>query len=152
MGKFTVDFWPGFTDGRHHGPTNGKNLSGEKQCLGGWKVLAKVPWAPNRYTDDFREILEIRFWSARRSVGSVVYCTVWLTAPRATASGFGSARGYGYDRKAASFEIAMKSAGFTILRDGKDVGIGGSEDIRGILETLVRRLTVAPNSVCIVDF
>lgn len=82
---------------------NGYNYSGDKEQVDRL-ILQTVT------KDGIQEIVDARFWMARSSRASVVYCSIWVHGAGRYISGKGIAGGWGYHRMSAALESALGSA------------------------------------------
>lgn len=96
--------------------TNGRNLSQEKELAWATSVVVNGP-------DGLSEPVVARWYCARRGDGMrPLYCTLWIHHPRHYGSGRGKASGCGYDKRSASLDSAIRSAGITLSRSISGTG------------------------------
>lgn len=89
--------------------SNGKNYGDSKEMT----ACASVVAIDN--AGDLVDPITARWYMARRSDGaSPVYCSVWIGGNGHTASGHGSASGYGYHKRSAAMQAAIDSAGIKL--------------------------------------
>lgn len=86
---------------------NARSLSPEKETIKTVKILGK------RAGHDVAVMAEARFYMARSSRASTVYCSLWVHGDKYT-SGHGKAGGYGYHRESAALQDAIESAGIEL--------------------------------------
>lgn len=123
---------------------NGKNLSGDKEQVGNYKIVAL-------YKGQFKTPITVTCWMGRSSQASVVYASIWVqTSKGAWCAGHGSAGGYGYHKESAAIQDAIDSAGIELFGDvyggdnkeraKKQAYIGGVGDtaIKYALEAIAR--------------
>lgn len=85
--------------------SNARNLNGEKELTGTWKVIDKK-------TE--REIIDCRTYMGRSSSASAVYCALWVHSGDTYTTGRGVASGYGYHKSSAAIASAISSAGIEL--------------------------------------
>jgi hypothetical protein len=90
-----------------------------------------------------------RWYMSRRGDGaSPVYCSVWINdGDGVDASGYGSARGYGYHKISAALAAALASAGVYLAHD---FGGAGSQAMRAALHAVADHLGL-PKDRLLVD-
>lgn len=102
--------------------TNGRNLSGDKELIRAFSVIAKDP-----RTGEPCELIAARYWMSRSRSASRVYCTIWVHA-KPYCCGHGWAGGYGYDRKSAALQAAINNAGIELSENIAGVGESAERD------------------------
>jgi hypothetical protein len=98
------------------GVSNSRNLGGKKETVSTHTVVAV------NTTGEIDTVLEARFYMSRSADGaSPVYCSVWISGPECSTSGYGGASGYGYHKESAALQSALESAGITLSQpiDGR---------------------------------
>ena len=106
---------------------NGKNYGHKKELIQTFNVI----------TDTLKEIITARCYMGRSASASVVYASIWITAPDYHGSGTGKAGGYGYHKPSAAIGDAIASAGIELSKDVHGVGNGAIHDALGaIAETM----------------
>lgn len=98
------------------GVHNARNLGGKKETVQTYTVVAVND------TGMIDSVAEARFYMSRSGDGaSPVYCSVWVSGPACSTSGYGSASGYGYHKESAALQSALESAGVTLSQpvDGR---------------------------------
>jgi len=98
------------------GPSNGRNLKGEKEMTGALSVV--VTSGKHAGTSP----ITVRWYMGRSNSASVVYCSVWAMNNTHYAAGHGKAGGYGYCKESASFDCAVRSAGIELSSSVDGVG------------------------------
>ena len=91
---------------------NGKNYGHKKELVQTFNVI----------TDTLKEIITVRCYMGRSASASVVYASLWITAPDYHGSGTGKAGGYGYHKISAAIGDAIASAGIALDTDISGVG------------------------------
>jgi len=79
----------------------------------------------------------IEYRMGRANNASVVHCTVRLWSKSTSLLTYGSAGGYGYDKKSASFAVALRNAGIKV----QEVSGCGGEEVRKAFTELLRIYT-----------
>ena len=106
---------------------NGKNYGHKKELIQTFNVI----------TDTLKEIVTVRCYMGRSANASVVYASIWITAPDYHGSGTGKAGGYGYHKPSAAIGGAIASAGIGLSKDISGVGNGAIHEALGaIAETM----------------
>ena len=106
---------------------NGKNYGHKKELIQTFNVI----------TDTLKEIITVRCYMGRSASASVVYASLWITAPDYHGSGAGKAGGYGYHKPSAAIGDAIASAGIGLSKDISGVGNGAIHEALGaIAETM----------------
>ena len=106
---------------------NGKNYGHKKELIQTFNVI----------TDTLKEIITVRCYMGRSASASVVYASLWITAPDYHGSGKGKAGGYGYHKESAAIAAAIESAGITLDTDISGVGDGAiKESLEAIASAL----------------
>lgn len=99
-----------------NGASNARNLGGKKETTTTYTVVAV------NANGGIDSVVESRFYVSRSGDGaSPVYCSVWVSGPECSTSGYGSASGYGYHKASAALQSALESAGVTLSQpiDGR---------------------------------
>ena len=106
---------------------NGKNYGHKKELIQTFNVI----------TDTLKEIITARCYMGRSASASVVYASLWITAPDYHGSGTGKAGGYGYHKISAAISEAILSAGIELSKDIEGLGDGAiHEALKAIAEAL----------------
>ncbi len=100
---------------------NAKNLGGEKEITDTLNLVAQT-------SEGLREVVTVRCYMGRSAKASVVYASIWVRAGDYLFSGHGKAGGYGYCKRSAAVDAAIRSAGITLSRSIAGVGIQAIED------------------------
>ena len=116
---------------------NAKNLGGAKEKIAALSLIVlDKNGAP-------LELAAVRFYQSRTGDdASPVYCSIWIFGGEYR-SGYGVARGYGYDKKNAALTSALNSAGIV----AKDSGASCSD----ILSELGKFLGYNPNTSLVIS-
>lgn len=110
---------------------NGRMLDGVKEQIAAWALVAVR-------NGKMEQPITARFWMSRSGDGaSPVYCSIWAHAGEYSLAGHGNARGYGYHKKSAALQAALRSAGATLSHpiDGRGEGA-----MRDALSALARAI------------
>ena len=102
---------------------NGKNYGHKKELIQTFNVI----------TDTLKEIITVRCYMGRSASASVVYASIWITAPDYHGSGTGKAGGYGYHKVSAAISEAILSAGIELSKDISGVGNGAIHEALGAI-------------------
>ena len=102
---------------------NGKNYGHKKELIQTFNVI----------TDTLKEIITVRCYMGRSASASVVYASLWITAPDYYSSGTGKAGGYGYHKPSAAIGDAIASAGIGLSKDISGVGNGAIHEALGAI-------------------
>ncbi len=102
---------------------NGKNYGHKKELISTYNVV----------TDTLKEIITVRCYMGRSASASVVYASLWITAPDYHGSGTGKAGGYGYHKVSAAISEAILSAGIELSKDISGVGNGAIHEALGAI-------------------
>ena len=102
---------------------NGKNYGHKKELIQTFNVI----------TDTLKEIITVRCYMGRSASASVVYASLWITAPDYHSSGTGKAGGYGYHKPSAAIGDAIASAGIGLSKDISGVGNGAIHEALGAI-------------------
>ena len=109
---------------------NGKNYGCKKELIKTYNVVSNT-------SKGLKEIITVRCYMGRSANASVVYASLWITAPDYYGSGTGKAGGYGYHKSSAAIGDAIKSAGVELSKDISGVGEGAiHEALKAIAEAL----------------
>jgi hypothetical protein len=87
--------------------SNAYNYARDKELVGAYSVMGKI-------NGEMREIVTARAYMGRSRTASTVYASIWVHAGELSASGKGSAGGYGYHKESAAFQDAIRSAGIEL--------------------------------------
>lgn len=98
---------------------NAVNLHGAKEVIDHLRWVAYAPKTGRRNrSDPFHTAVDARFYMGRSSNASEVVCSVWIrTREGWQTTGKGTAGGYGYCKKSAAFDAAVRSAGVKLALD-----------------------------------
>ena len=103
---------------------NAENLGGEKETIG--SLLYLVPLGTKK---ECREVLDARFYMGRSNSAHTVYCSVWIrTKAGRTLTGRGQAGGYGYHKRSAALDAAIRSAGIDLEKPIHGCGDGAMRE------------------------
>ena len=101
---------------------NAKNLGGAKEQI---SALSLIVLDKNSAP---LELAAVRFYQSRTGDGaSPVHCSIWIFGGDYR-SGYGVAKGYGYDKKNSALTNALNSAGIVT----KDSGASSSDILSGL--------------------
>lgn len=92
---------------------NGKNLSGDKELISSYSVVAI-------YKGELYEAITVSCYIGRSSPSSLVHASIWVRpadASKKWCSGYGTATGYGYHKESAAIGDAIDSAGIELYGD-----------------------------------
>lgn len=91
---------------------NGKNYGDQKEVVGQYKLISVdcSNGAPK-----FNEPVDLRLYMGRSSGASTVYATLWVHGTDFYASGSGKASGYGYCKRSAAADSAIRAAGIELF-------------------------------------
>lgn len=122
---------------------NAKNLGNKKEIVGQYKLvgLRMIDGKP-----DFREIVDLRLYMGRSSSASQVYASVWVHSADFYTTGHGVAGGYGYCKRSASADSALKSAGIELFGTpygSQEPDFTKSASIHGVGESAIREALMA---------
>jgi hypothetical protein len=109
---------------------NGRMLDGDKEQTAFYAVVV-------RRKGEWHEPVRARVWMGRSSSASVVYASVWASGAGRWYAGHGRAGGYGYHKKSAAIDAAIRSSGITLSASISGVGDGA---IRDALAAIARAL------------
>lgn len=117
---------------------NARNLGNEKETIRRDVCVAPSTLARNGVAT----VVDARWYMGRGRSASVVYCSVWIEGKpakggRISASGYGSAGGYGYCKRSAAFAAALDSAGIKLSQSVAGAGDGA---MRGAMKAISRKL------------
>ena len=122
--------------------SNGKNLSPQKELVGGMSAVAVV-------NGKMCEVVIARWYMARKSDGaSPVYASIWTYGAGFGISGHGRATGYGYHKASAALSEAIDSAGIVLSERIDGVGDGA---IRRALEAIARAIAGDAAEILIIN-
>ena len=108
-------------------PTNARNLSDKKETTDHAYAVTTAA-----------EPVCVRWFMSRRSDANIVHCSIWIrTKAGGYFSGYGVAGGYGYCKRSAAFDAAVRSAGVKL-----------SENVAGVGEAAVREAMRAIARAC----
>ena len=131
----------------------------KKELVGCASLIVRDKTRPEYRDSEMCEAVTIRVYTGRSSSSSVVYACVWLQGPHGSnlsASGRGSAGGYGYHKESAAIAEALRSAGIGLYgapessrrvsepgfdpKHGFDFGGTGSSYYREVFEAVARAM------------
>ena len=122
--------------------SNGKNLSPQKELVGGMSAVAVV-------NGKMREVVIARWYVARKADGaSPVYASIWVYSAGHSISGHGRATGYGYHKASAALSTALESAGIVLSERIDGLGDGA---IRRALEAIARAIAGDAAEILIIN-
>ena len=105
---------------------NGKNYGHKKELIQTFNVVTAT-------SKGLKEIITVRCYMGRSANASVVYASIWVTAPDYHGSGTGKAGGYGYHKPSAAIGDAIASAGIGLSKDISGVGNGAIAEALGAI-------------------
>lgn len=115
---------------KHMGRSNARNLSGDKELVRTFNVVAL------HREDGMKEIITVRCWMGRSRSSSVVYATIW-TFGGPWVSGHGKAGGGGYCKTSAAIGEAIESAGIEL---DQDIHGRGESSVREALRAIAHAM------------
>ncbi len=73
--------------------------------------------------------MDVRFYMGHARSASRVYCAIWWSHGDLYSNGTGQAGGYGYDKKSAAMDSALRSSGIMVKTSISGVGDSAMEDV-----------------------
>ena len=93
------------------------NMAHEKETVRSLNVVLM-----SEYDGAIREPITIRWYKARRG-GRVIHCSVWIRGwENIHISGYGNAKGYGYDKFSSAFSSALGATGIKLWKSTEVYG------------------------------
>jgi len=101
-----------------------KNMD-DKETVAWWTVVLHAPTAEHEHKR-WQRPLDARFYMGRRAGAGTVWCSVWVSSEGRYFAGHGRASGYGYHKRSAAFEAALRSAGISLTQGDRPASIEGA--------------------------
>lgn len=98
-----------------------------KETIQEYHLVATTP------NGELIELAHVKWYKSRRTRGGIIHCMFWLQVPGLYVSGYGEARGSGYDKKSTAFGHALTSAGVKL---DEEVAFKGDGAVRKALEAI----------------
>lgn len=125
------------------GCSNAKNLGDTKEIVGQFTLIGL---SMANGTPLFNELVDLRLYMGKSRSSSQVYASIWVHGKDFYTTGYGVAGGYGYCKRSASADNALRSAGIELF--GTPSGCGAAEltrkaSIHGVGESAIREALYA---------
>lgn len=123
--------------------SNAKNLGDKKEIVGQYTLIGLRFESGAK---QFNELVDLRLYMSKSNSASQVYASVWISGKDFYTSGYGVAGGYGYCKRSAAADNALRSAGIQLF--GTPEGCGAPElsrkaSIHGVGESAIREAITA---------
>ena len=102
---------------------NGFNWSGQKEMTDAYALVVL-------HDGELREVVTVRWYMGRSRSAQTVLCSVWVRRNDngvSVTAGTGKAGGYGYCKRSATFDDAVRSAGIKLGHDVHGSGMSTVE-------------------------